>query len=807
MDSSQNPVVASLLKSLITSTLIPPTATPYAASYSYSTPYPTPTFTPLPKDHNGDDNGEAEWSSLIGIVTALVGNVLISVALNIQRYAHIRIAREYELRKTQKETDWRNSQLGADTHSSYGTVRSNGTRTQNRGRLRDQHERSDFEAYCDEIDNPPRNAVRRKLAQRSSRGESSTSDRTSRTDGTDNGKKKSYLRSPYWWAGIVLMTLGEMGNFMAYGFAPASIVSPLGVVALISNCIIAPCLLKEQFRKRDLWGVLISIAGAAVVVLSANSSEEKLGPDEILERITTWEFELYFGLTTGLIIALMWISHQYGRQSIFIDVGLVALFGGYTALSTKGVSSMLTFTLWHAITFPITYLLVFILVASALMQVRYINRALQRFDSTQVIPTQFVLFTLSVIIGSAVLYRDFNSMTVGRAAKFIGGCLLTFLGVYFITSGRVRSDDESSFSSEDEEGSIGLMDSQLYRDSFDLSPPLQKSFNTPEINGNDNRSPPVSHRNYGLDGGDANEHTPRGAVSATPSSPIESLTADSALSEASLEQPSPLHAPSHMTNPWADFEDQTVLTPASDPEIYRTSTPPQAEDDVQESTVLLRFPPAPGIEEGSSSAAAAAFRRASTTTADQVISADRAQANIETPSRRALRNSISNRFSPGPLFPTLSAGFSAVVAESIRRGEVSPYKDRRRKAGRRRQIDGAYGSQNIRYHDEELAPFHDSSITDASELLQSATILPGLSPDAGRSTNESDQVTRLRSFSDSLNGGLAWLGGALRRNSQVPTADSVALTQESAMPQNAGTPSPQGGYFEGTTSNANADQS
>jgi hypothetical protein len=35
-----------------------------------------------------------EWSSLIGIITAIVGNVLISFALNIQRYAHIRLSRQ-----------------------------------------------------------------------------------------------------------------------------------------------------------------------------------------------------------------------------------------------------------------------------------------------------------------------------------------------------------------------------------------------------------------------------------------------------------------------------------------------------------------------------------------------------------------------------------------------------------------------------------------------------------------------------------------------------------------------------------------
>jgi drug/metabolite transporter (DMT)-like permease len=156
-----------------------------------------------------------------------------------------------------------------------------------------------------------------------------TSDRTARPGdkGDEFGDRKSYLQSPYWWAGIILMCLGETGNFMAYGFAPASIVSPLGVVALISNCVIAPCLLKETFRQRDFWGVLIAIAGAVVVVLSAKSSEEKIGPDEIWAMITTWEFETYLGLTTGLIIAFMWASFRYGSRSILIDVGLVALFG------------------------------------------------------------------------------------------------------------------------------------------------------------------------------------------------------------------------------------------------------------------------------------------------------------------------------------------------------------------------------------------------------------------------------------------------------------------------------------------------
>ena len=242
-----------------------------------------------------------------------------------------------------------------------------------------------------------------------------------------------------------------MRKLLGLRFAPASIVCPLGVVAIISNCIIAPLVMKEQFRWRDFYGVVTAVAGAVTIVVSAKENNPKLGPHEIWALIGTWEFETYLGITVLLITVLMLASSKYGGKSIFIDLGLVGLFGGYTALSTKGVASLLSYTLLQTLTFPVTYLLLAILVFTAVMQIKYVNRALQRFEATQVIPTQFVLFTLCVIIGSAVLYRDFERYPGDDAGKFIGGCALTFVGVWLITSGRPEPrDDEDDYDEDDE---------------------------------------------------------------------------------------------------------------------------------------------------------------------------------------------------------------------------------------------------------------------------------------------------------------------------------------------------------------------
>lgn len=269
-----------------------------------------------------------DWSSLIGIVTAICGNVLISVALNTQRYAHIKLGQQYQerqrlLRRAQKRA--RKAQQQGEggprfADEGYGAARTS-TERKKRGSL---------ERYMDDPEEGDATEDEPLLMSASMHSDVTTETNGVPEDGgqeEEQATEKSYLKSPYWWAGIVLMTIGEAGNFLAYGFAPASIVSPLGVVALISNCIIAPFFLKEQFRKRDFLGVLIAVGGAVTVVLSASDSNPKLGPNEIWKLISTWEFETYFGITLAMMVVLMWASSRYGDKSIFIDLGLVGLFG------------------------------------------------------------------------------------------------------------------------------------------------------------------------------------------------------------------------------------------------------------------------------------------------------------------------------------------------------------------------------------------------------------------------------------------------------------------------------------------------
>ncbi|KAJ1980293.1 hypothetical protein H4R35_001176 [Dimargaris xerosporica] len=262
----------------------------------------------------------------------------------------------------------------------------------------------------------------------------------------DTATETAYLRSKQWWIGMALMVSGETGNFLAYGFAPASVVAPLGTVTLITNVFMAPLLLKETVRVRDACGVLLAILGAFVVVSSSKSTDPSLTPDKLWDNITSFASALYYLVTLCLMGMLAVLSPRWGSRLILVDLGLVALSGGYTVLATKGLSSLLQLELILVFKYPITYLLLVVLLYSAVIQIKYLNRALQRFDSTQVIPTQFVAFTLSAIVGSAVIYRDFEHVLLRDAVTFILGCGLTFWGVFLITSNRPKPASLSSSS-------------------------------------------------------------------------------------------------------------------------------------------------------------------------------------------------------------------------------------------------------------------------------------------------------------------------------------------------------------------------
>ncbi|GAB7360275.1 hypothetical protein MBLNU230_g8033t1 [Neophaeotheca triangularis] len=623
----------------------------------------------------GDDSQAQTRSSLIGIVTAICGNVLISFALNTQRYAHMRLSSEKAGEEEKSNGSGRDLRGSGGGNGSYGTVQE-AVAERRAGKNAGGSGASGKGDYSlqDEGESQPLIPRERSL-QDDEEGEDGEGE-----EEQGGQKEKSYLKSPYWWLGIGMMTVGEAGNFLAYGFAPASIVSPLGVVALVSNCLIAPLMLHETFRWRDGLGVLVAIGGCVTVVLSASDSNPRLGPNKIWHLITRWEFETYLGITIFLIVVLSFLSNKYGHKTIMIDIGLVGLYGGYTALSTKGVASLLSNTIWRVVTFPITYLLVVVLVFTAVMQIKYVNRALQRFNATMVIPTQFVMFTISVIVGSAILYRDFERQDAGDAAKFVGGCALTFFGVWCITSGRDSGEEnEENEGEEEEEDAVDLVDEEGVQPEIrerDASPHQEASFASsqgerkPIARRSDSRksstgSPPVTPKQ-------------KPTAASTPT-PLFSLNENEAVSnQAPTENVSAANLSSIHTKSTSDLpQDDGKPRAGQAPPMHATTSMPVIPT-LHPSPKPAAGPPRTPLNRNTTTPSSS---RDTLPTTPQSQRRRASQAHLDPSSAAAPSTGGSNRIIsrqsiagilPGPLMSPLSSSLSAIVADSLRRGNPPP---------------------------------------------------------------------------------------------------------------------------------------
>ncbi|KAG9325890.1 hypothetical protein KVV02_001287 [Mortierella alpina] len=392
-----------------------------------------------------DEFPDINVHSYIGVIIAIAGNILISIALNIQKYAHNQLQPDADTDSTplhtttptyaiEEEEAYLGPAAGA-VHPYHGDGEDCGsgrnahsTHSSNNSRRSSIHSHENDNSYDSDTSEQSDSAYV-PLRPKPDNGEDSAA--------TSSISDMDYLQSKAWWAGMTLMILGECGNFLAYGYAQASIIAPLGTVALVSNVILAPLMLREPFRSRDLLGITIAIIGTVVVVINSKENEVKqLTPEAVIAALLQTQFIAYFIVCCVMVAVLASLSDSIGSEYIFIDLAIVAIFGGYTVLATKGVSSLLSLSFYKMFTYPIAYLLVFVLVSTAVLQIKYLNKSLQRFDSTQVIPTQFVLFTTSAIIGSAILYNDFDEMDFNKGLHFLTGCCMTFLGVYFITSDR-----------------------------------------------------------------------------------------------------------------------------------------------------------------------------------------------------------------------------------------------------------------------------------------------------------------------------------------------------------------------------------
>ena len=73
------------------------------------------------------------------------------------------------------------------------------------------------------------------------------------------------------------------------------------------------------------------------------------------------------------------------------------------------------------------------------------------FDSTQVLPSEFAALTITAVVGSAVVYGDFDNASIADVAFFVSGCpLLVNSDLNILRHGIPERKTETIYIADDE---------------------------------------------------------------------------------------------------------------------------------------------------------------------------------------------------------------------------------------------------------------------------------------------------------------------------------------------------------------------
>lgn len=241
-----------------------------------------------------------------------------------------------------------------------------------------------------------------------------------------------YLKDWLWWGGLLTMGVGEMCNFAAYAFAPATLVTPLGALSVLISAVLSSYLLGEVLNIVGKFGCLLSVLGSILLVIHAPQEQEVTSLEEMSQKLREPGFLVYVSLVLlASAVLIVFVSPRYGQTNILVYISICSLLGAFTVSSVKGLGIVLHTLLSDikVLANPLTWILLVTLIVSIITQVNYLNKSLDMFNTLMVYPIYYVLFTSVVLSTSIILFQEWSRMSPVDVVTTVGAFLVIVVGV------------------------------------------------------------------------------------------------------------------------------------------------------------------------------------------------------------------------------------------------------------------------------------------------------------------------------------------------------------------------------------------
>ncbi|KAM0494730.1 hypothetical protein ACHAP9_003649 [Verticillium nonalfalfae] len=256
------------------------------------------------------------------------------------------------------------------------------------------------------------------------------------------GEGYGFLKNAYWWGGMTLMILGELCNLAAYAFTDAILVTPLGALSVVVTTVLSAIFLKERLSMVGKVSCFLCLVGSVVIVMNAPQQSAVATIEQMQDFVIKPGFLSYAGvIIIGFFVAAFWAGPKWGKKTMLVYISICSWIGGLSVVATQGLgAAILTqiegtpqFNKWFI------YVLLVFVIATLLIEIVYLNKALNIYNAAMVTPTYYVYFTSTTIITSAVLFRGFKG-SANQIVSVVMGFLTICAGVVLLQLSKSAKD-------------------------------------------------------------------------------------------------------------------------------------------------------------------------------------------------------------------------------------------------------------------------------------------------------------------------------------------------------------------------------
>lgn len=173
-------------------------------------------------------------------------------------------------------------------------------------------------------------------------------------------------------------------------------------------------------------------------MIHSPKSEEISKFSDLLTKLCDYLFISYVVIiiVMSFIIKLVFVP-RFGNTNIIVYLLLCSAMGSLTVVFCKGVALGIKETIIGDVNNFADYVfwLLFISAISCIMiQMNYLNKSLDIFNTSVVTPVYYVMFTVLVIISSGILFKEWEHMKIDDILGCICGFFVVITAVFMLNA-------------------------------------------------------------------------------------------------------------------------------------------------------------------------------------------------------------------------------------------------------------------------------------------------------------------------------------------------------------------------------------